>query len=211
MGHSLDSSLNSHWHRRDRICIVSRYFKINQGFPGSSEVKKKKKKSACNAGDAADTGSISGSRRYPGEGNGNLLQYSCLENPMYRGAWQATVHGVAKSWTWLSHKTTTKSSNRIIWPLTPLSRLLGLSHFLQLKVITSGLSARKCCTVHLTSNNPKLVQALHPSQGGIHDTQNPSFVTWPKNPTFNKPTLLREGGEKSISNSKVLMPRAYET
>ena len=37
-----------------------------------------------------------------GEGNGNPLQYSCLENPMDRGAWQATVHGVAKSWTWLS-------------------------------------------------------------------------------------------------------------
>ena len=40
--------------------------------------------------------------RLPGEGNGNLLQYSCLENPMDRGAWQATVHRVAKSWTQLS-------------------------------------------------------------------------------------------------------------
>ena len=38
----------------------------------------------------------------PGEGNGNLLQYSCLENPMDRGAWQATVHGVAHSWTQLN-------------------------------------------------------------------------------------------------------------
>ena len=47
----------------------------------------------ANAGDA---GSILGLGRSPGEGNGNLLQYSCLENPMDRGAWQATVHGVAR-------------------------------------------------------------------------------------------------------------------
>ena len=54
------------------------------------------KASACNAGDPA---SISGSGRSPGEGNGNALQYSCLENSMDGGAWWATVHGVAKSWT----------------------------------------------------------------------------------------------------------------
>ena len=51
------------------------------------------KESACNAG---DPGSIPGWERYPGEGNGDPLQYSCLENPMDRGAWQATVHGVTK-------------------------------------------------------------------------------------------------------------------
>ena len=44
-------------------------------------------------------GSMLGSGRYPGGGHGNLLQYSCLENPMDRGTWQATVHGVTKSWT----------------------------------------------------------------------------------------------------------------
>ena len=54
---------------------------------------------ACNAG---DPGSIPGLGRYPGEGNGNPLQYSCLENSMDRGAWWATVHGVAKSQTQLS-------------------------------------------------------------------------------------------------------------
>ena len=52
------------------------------------------KDSACNAGDA---GFIPGLGRSPEEGNGNPLQYSCLENPMDRGAWQATVHKVAKS------------------------------------------------------------------------------------------------------------------
>ena len=62
------------------------------GFPGGSEVKA----SASNEG---DLGSIPGSGRSPGEGNGNPLQYSCLENPMDGGAWWAAVHGVAKSWT----------------------------------------------------------------------------------------------------------------
>ena len=62
------------------------------GFPACSEVKA----SAYNVG---DLGSIPGLRRSPGEGNGNPLQYSCLENPMDGGAWWATVHGVAKSQT----------------------------------------------------------------------------------------------------------------
>ena len=56
----------------------------------------------ANAGDTRDVGSIPGSGRFPGEGNGNPLQYSCLGNPMDRGAWQATVHGISKSWTRLS-------------------------------------------------------------------------------------------------------------
>ena len=59
------------------------------------------KESACNAGAPGDTGLIPGSGRSPGGGNGNLLQYSCLGNPMDRGAWWATVHGAAKSWTQL--------------------------------------------------------------------------------------------------------------
>ena len=50
-------------------------------------------------GDTRNVGLIPGMGRYPGEGNGNPLQYSCLENSMDRGAWKATVHGVAKSQT----------------------------------------------------------------------------------------------------------------
>ena len=61
-------------------------------FPGGSDGKE----SACSMG---DPGLIPGSARFPGDGNDNPLQYSCLENPMIRGAWQATVHEVAKSWT----------------------------------------------------------------------------------------------------------------
>ena len=63
---------------------------VNWGFPGGSEVKV----SACNEG---DLGSIPGSGRSPGEGTGNPLQYSCLENPMDGEAWWAIVHGVAES------------------------------------------------------------------------------------------------------------------
>ena len=51
----------------------------------------------ADAGNTRDLGSIPGSGISPGEGNGNPLQYSCLENPVDRGAWQATFHGVAKS------------------------------------------------------------------------------------------------------------------
>ena len=68
------------------------------GFPGGSEVKV----SSCNVG---DLGSIPGLGRSTGEGNGNPLQYSCLENPMDRGAWWATVHGVTESRTQLSNFT----------------------------------------------------------------------------------------------------------
>ena len=60
--------------------------------------------SACNVG---ALGLIPGSERSPGEGNGNPLQYSCLENPMDRGAWRATVHGTVKSWARLSNFTFT--------------------------------------------------------------------------------------------------------
>ena len=60
------------------------------------------KESTCNAGVTGDTGLIPGLGRSPGGGHGNPLQYSCLVNPMDRGAWQAIVHGVTKSWTWLS-------------------------------------------------------------------------------------------------------------
>ena len=68
------------------------------------------KASACNAG---DLGSIPGSGRFPGEGNGNPLQYSCLENLTDGGAWWATVHGVTKSRTPLSGFTNTEGRKRV--------------------------------------------------------------------------------------------------
>ena len=89
-----------------------------QIFPGSSEGKV----SAYNAG---NPGSIPGSGRSPGEGNGNPLQYSCLENPMDGGAWLATVQGVTKSWTRLRHFTL-KENELTFWMRRLLFRDCGL-------------------------------------------------------------------------------------
>ena len=72
------------------------------------------KESTCNAGDPGDASLIPGSGRSPGRGNGNPLQYPCLGNPMDRGACQAIVHGVAKSWTWLSMNACTGKKEGIV-------------------------------------------------------------------------------------------------
>ena len=74
------------------------------GFPGGSVVKE----SAHNAGDSEDTSLILGSGISPGGDHGNPLQYSCLQNPIDRGVWQATVHRVARSWTRLKQLSTYK-------------------------------------------------------------------------------------------------------
>ena len=71
------------------------------GFPGGSVVKNL----PANAGDVGDADLSPELGRLPGVGNGNPLQYSCLENSTHRGAWWATVHGVTKSWTQLSRHT----------------------------------------------------------------------------------------------------------
>ena len=85
-------------YQEDSLRIVNIMYPYESvwGFPGGSV----SKESACNAG---DLGLIPGLVRSPGEGNGNPLQYSCLDNPMDRGAWWITVHGVAKSRTRFSN------------------------------------------------------------------------------------------------------------
>ena len=110
--------LNNHWKSpsphlptprpdlKNRLSFCHLRFSLHFYIPGSSDGKE----SACNAG---DLGSIPGSGRWPGEGNGNSLQYSCLEKSMDRVTWWATVHGVTKSWTWLR------------WLSTPASRVEG--------------------------------------------------------------------------------------
>ena len=72
--------------------VMSLLFHMLLDFPGGSDGK-------VSAYSVGDLGSIPGSGRSSGEGNGNPFKYSCLENPMDRGAWRATVHGVAKSQT----------------------------------------------------------------------------------------------------------------
>ena len=95
--HLLPKAFHSHW------CLLS----LKWGLPGGSDGKA----SACNVG---DLGSIPGSERSPGEGNGNPLQYSCLENPMDREAWWATAHGVRKSRTWLSNFSSLHFSETVV-------------------------------------------------------------------------------------------------
>ena len=85
--HEVAKSITSH---REVIKLPATFRGL--GFPGGLD----DKESACNAG---EQGSIPGSGRSPGEGNGNPLQYSCLENPMDRGDWRATVHAVEQSRT----------------------------------------------------------------------------------------------------------------
>ena len=85
----------AHVYTTNFVCMYTNMYACVNSFPGGSEVKNL----LCDTG---DSGSIPGSGRSLGEGNGNLVQYSCLENPMDRGAWRATVHGVAKSCTRLS-------------------------------------------------------------------------------------------------------------
>ena len=76
--------------------------KSSLDFPGGSDSK-------ASTYDVGDPGSVPGSGRSPGKGNGNPLQYSCLGNPTDRGVWWATVHGVTKSWTQLRDFTIVKS------------------------------------------------------------------------------------------------------
>ena len=90
-----------------------------EGLPCSSFGKE----SACNAG---DLGLIPVLGRSPGGGNGNPLQYFCLENLMDRGAWQAVIHGIAKSWTRLSYYTTTNELENVLFEMIFIK--LEISH-----------------------------------------------------------------------------------
>ena len=90
---------------------------MKEVFPGGSG----SKQSACNAG---DLGSVPGLGSSPGEGNGNPLQYTCLGNPMDRGAWQAIAHGVANSQTWLTNSLGNKRGGWSNLPVTDLFKVL---------------------------------------------------------------------------------------
>ena len=87
------------------VHILTRQFVCSSDFKMGLEIRQEASQEAIvvknppdNAGDIKDAGSVPGLGRSPGGGNDNPLQYSCLENPMDRGAWRATVYGVAKSW-----------------------------------------------------------------------------------------------------------------
>ena len=109
--------MRSNWGYHAYLIIFHFFSFLLMTFCGSSD----SKESACNAG---DLGSIPGSGRSSGEGNGNPLQYSCLENPMDRGAWRATVHEVTKSWTLLKRLST--QCNDYFWLFTKFCKAIIL-------------------------------------------------------------------------------------
>ena len=80
---------------RSRLPTFTRSQLPEEGSPSAAGIKNL----TASSGDTSDAGSVSVLGRSPGIGNGNVLQYSCLENSMDRGGWQATAHGVANSWT----------------------------------------------------------------------------------------------------------------
>ena len=150
-----DIVLQSHW--KSNPCTLIIEFKINykdrRGALYNPNISKNKpvskslrasqmalmiKNMAANAGDIRDTGLIPGLGISPRRGHGNPLQYSCLENPMDRGAWRATVHGVTKSQTWLKELSPKahqeprsqklKSREEVTWSFLCLQTCLSL-HF----------------------------------------------------------------------------------
>ena len=104
--------------------------KYTWGFPGGTSGKEP----TCQCRRHRDMGSILGLGRCPGRGHGTPLQYSCLENPMDRGVWWSTVHGVAKSQTWLK-KLSTPTQEVYILSLAPHRWYLSLNHLRHLGVL----------------------------------------------------------------------------
>ena len=99
--------------RRSKTVVIKFILKQDKtGFPSGSV----EKNPPANAGDTGDVGLIPGLGRSPGEKSGNPLWYSCLENSMYSGAWQATIHEAAKSQTWLSDWAHTHSQRHTHMP-----------------------------------------------------------------------------------------------
>ena len=93
------TEMSKQWFYSHKANIKYIDFVVSLHIDWASQVPLVIKNPPANAGDLRDLGSIPGLGRSPGEGSGNTLQYSCLENPMDRGIWWAKVHGVAKSWT----------------------------------------------------------------------------------------------------------------
>ena len=119
---------------RTHLSLQSKYLlspkRYTWGFPGGTSGKEL----TCQCRSHRDTGSVLGLGRSPGTGRGTPLQYSCLENPMDRGAWWATVLGVAKNQTWLKGLSTLTQEAYIL-SLAPRRRYMSLNHLRHLGVL----------------------------------------------------------------------------
>ena len=130
--------------RRYKVKIISTSKKLS-GFPAGSD----RKESACNAG---DMGSILWLGRSPGGGHGNPLQYSCLENPMDRGAWWATVHGVTRRWTWINQLGKANSfqpgeGDKLVNSISAKEEALRIKRIRERLVVFCCLVAQSCLTL----------------------------------------------------------------
>ena len=119
------------------------------GFPGDTVVKNL----PANTG---DLGSIPGLGRSPNIGNGNPLQYSCLENPMGRGSWQVTVYGVTKNWTWMSDWAQFSQYLWIIYchhnrDIQSDHHCLGIAEFTAFTKFPHTLVKQRLCVLHVFS------------------------------------------------------------
>ena len=131
-----------------------------EGFPGGSMVKNP----PANAGDG-DAGSIPGLGRSPGGGHSNPLQYPCLENPMDRGTWQATVYGVTKSRTQLSMHTHMPLEGCLGTPLAPFfSSVQSLS---RVQLFSTPCTAARQASLSITNSRSSLrltsIESVMPS------------------------------------------------
>ena len=138
----------------------------------------------ANAGDLRNMGSIHGLGRSPGEGSGNPLQYSCLQNPTGRGVRQATVHRVTKSWTWLKPLSMPHAQIQYVPTegLSPVAQLYFSSNFLCLWIqhlsinTLKFMSGKKNVTLVKQPNNFISVSSPHLL---FHHTENQvSSIVW---------------------------------
>ena len=156
------------------------------------------KESACNAGDTGVSGSITGLGRYPGEGNGNPLQYSCLKNPLDQETWLTTVHGVCKEYTeldmteWLSmikkYQFSSVQSLCCVWLFaTPWIAARQASLY-----ITSSWSLLKLMSIesvmpysHLILCHPLLLLPPILPSIGVFSNESTLRMRWPKHWSFS--------------------------
>ena len=184
---------------KGKVCFI-----LDDGNQGFSQVVVVVKNPPANVGDKRDMGSIPGSGGYTGEGHGNPLQYSCLENPMDRGPWWATVHRIIKSQTWLrqlSIQNTTKGKGKPLskgW-LTSLPWQLEGKSFYRLRECVTCRSSIVNADSHLEIGYAVVwpavswlfyAQLIFSSRGCFHFFEAKKFIFWNCGDSYNSNSLV---------------------